>query len=54
MSLRVWGHIDIHKCIHFVKFCMNDVAYGLDPAVLPSGFLEVVDFVVGVKNWEEF
>ena len=49
-SLRVWD-VDIHKCVHLIEFSANDISCSFNPVVLPSGFFEIIGFVMRVENW---
>jgi len=36
-----------------VKLFLNDLTCGFDPALLPASRAEIVEFALGVKNWDK-
>jgi hypothetical protein len=42
----------LDRCILAVELGSHNVSCGLDPVVLPSNVLEILQFVPRMKNWE--
>jgi hypothetical protein len=53
-SLRIQDVIvDIHECVCLVELGTDNVSCSVDPTILPSSFLEVMQLMTRVENWRE-